>query len=342
MFGFNNDIAIDLGTATTLVYVRGKGIVIREPSVVAFDTNTGKTLAIGTEAAKMLGRTPPHIQAVRPMCDGVISDYLVTEEMIRYYIKKICGQMRTIKPRVMVCVPSITTDVEARAIVEAAASAGARRVYLIEEPVAAAIGMNIDISRPHGVMITDIGGGTTDIAVISLGGVSVSDSVKVAGNKFDEAIIRYIRRKYSVVVGDQTAERIKINIGCAWPKEEITYMDAKGLNVITGLPQVIHISSEEMREALEEPLQMISNTVHNVLENTPPELVADIAQDGILMTGGGSMLDGFDRYLSAKTGIKVVIAEDAADCVVLGIGKALEQYSTLAEGAKMFRGNLYE
>lgn len=341
MFGFNNDIAIDLGTATTLVYVRGKGIVIREPSVVAFDTNTGKTIAIGSEAAKMLGRTPAHIQAVRPMCDGVISDYLLTEEMIRYYIKKICGQMRTIKPRVMVCVPSITTDVEARAIVEAAASAGARRVYLIEEPVAAAIGMNIDISRPHGVMITDIGGGTTDIAVISLGGVSVSNSVKVAGNKFDEAIARYIRRKYSVVVGDQTAEKIKLQIGCAWPKEEMTYMDAKGLNVITGLPQIVNISSEEMREALAEPIMLIANTVHNVLENTPPELIADISQDGILLTGGGALLDGLDQYLSKRTGIKVVIAEDAADCVVLGIGKALE-YSSLTEGAKLFRGNLYE
>ena len=341
MLGFNNDIAIDLGTATTMVHVRGKGIVIREPSVVAVETSTGRVLSIGSEAARMLGRTPASIQAIRPLSDGVISDYLLTEEMIRFYIRKVCGQLRTIKPRVMVCVPSITTDVEARAIVEAAASAGARRVYLIEEPVAAAIGLDIDITKPHGVMVTDIGGGTTDIAVISLGGVSVSSSIKVAGNKFDEAIARYIRRKCSVAIGDQTAENIKIQCACAWPKPVKTSYEAKGLNVITGLPQVVTVDSEEMREALEEPLTLIGDAVHSVLEKTPPELVGDISQDGILLTGGGSLLDGLDQYISKRTGIKAVVAPQAPDCVVLGCARALEKYSNLAEGSKLFRSNVY-
>ena len=328
MLRFGQDIGIDLGTATVLVYIKGKGIVLREPSVVAIDKNTNKLLAVGEEARRMLGRTPGNIIAIRPLKDGVISDYDITERMLKYFINKVCKN-RIFKPRIMVCVPSGVTEVEKRAVVDAAIQAGAKRTYLIEEPISAAIGAGIDISKACGCMVVDMGGGTTDIAVISLGGNVVSSSIKVAGDKFDEAIIRYIRKKHNIMIGERTAEELKIQIGTAYPRKEEVFKEVRGRNLITGLPNIIKVTSKEMMEALEEPVTSIVEEVHAVLEKTPPELAADISDNGILMTGGGCLIYGLDKLIQEKTGIKVSVAEDAISCVAKGTGKALDNIEAI-------------
>ena len=329
----SKDIGIDLGTASVLVYVKGKGIVIREPSVVAIDKNTEKILKFGREAQMMLGRTPGNITAVRPLRDGVISQYEITFQMIRHFIKRACGGSVIFKPRVIICVPSGITEVEERSVVDAATQAGAKRTYLIEEPVAAAIGAGIDISAPNGHMVVDIGGGTTDIAVLSLGGVVVSESIKIAGDKFDEAIIRYVRRKHNVLIGERTAEEIKIKIGSAWPREEPRYLDVKGRCLIQGLPRVVRVHSQEIPDALEEPITAVIEAVCSVIERTPPELIGDILSNGIVMTGGGSLLYGLDRLISYATGIRTRVAERPIQCVAIGTGKSLDNISHIPEGS---------
>ena len=328
MFGFGQDIGIDLGTATVLVYVRGKGIVLREPSVVAIDKNSNKLMAVGEEARRMLGRTPGNIVAIRPLRDGVISDYDVTERMLKYFINKVCGR-RIFKPRIIVCVPSGVTEVEKKAVVDAAEQAGARKVHLIEEPIAAAIGAGLDIAKAQGSMVVDIGGGTTDIAVISLGGTVVSTSIKIAGDKFDEAIVRYMRKKHNIMIGERTAEELKINIGCVYPRVQEITLDIRGRNLVSGLPKTITVSSNEMLEALEEPAAAVVEAVHSVLERTPPELASDISDKGIVMTGGGSMIYGLDNLINKKTGIDVYLAEDAVSCVAMGTGKALDNMEVI-------------
>ena len=328
MFGWGQDIGIDLGTATVIAYVKGKGIVLREPSVVAVDSNTNDVLAVGREARRMLGRTPGNIVATRPLREGVISNYTVTERMLKYFISRVCGRF-VFAPRIMICIPSQVTEVEKKAVIDAATQAGARKVYLIEEPIAAAIGAGIDISKPCGNMVVDIGGGTTDIAVISLGGSVVSTSLKVAGDKFDEYIVKYIKKKHNIMIGERTAEDLKINIGCVYPKIQDTEMDIRGRDLIDGLPKTVTVYSSEMLEALIEPALMIVDAVHSVLERTPPELAADISDKGIYMTGGGCLVDGLDKLLQEKTGINVMIAEDAVSCVALGTGKALDNLDNL-------------
>ena len=325
------DIGIDLGTASVLVYVKGKGIVLNEPSVVAMDKTTGKLLKVGAEAQAMLGRTPGNIIAIRPLREGVISDYDMTERMLREFIHKVAG-VSFFKPRVIICVPSGITEVEERAVVDAGIQAGARRVYLIEEPVAAAIGAGIDISKPDGHMVVDIGGGTSDIAVISLSGVVESASIKVAGDQFNEAIVKYMRRKHNVLVGERTAELMKMQIGCVFPKEQETSIEIKGRCLVTGLPKVINVSSTEMLEAFEEPVERILEAIHGVLERTPPELVADISNNGIVMTGGGSLVDGFDKLIEARTGIHTVVAEGAISCVAEGTGRSLDSLNSMTDG----------
>ena len=320
---FGQDIGLDLGTASVIAYVKGKGIVLREPSVVAVNNLTGEVLAVGHEARRMLGRTPGNIVATRPLRDGVISDYTVTEKMLKYFIGKIGGRF-LFAPRIMICIPSQVTEVEKKAVIDAASNAGARKVYLIEEPIAAAIGAGIDISKPCGNMIVDIGGGTTDIAVISLGGSVVSSSIKVAGDKFDEYIIKYLKKRHNLMIGERTAEELKQQIGCVFPKIQDMEMDVRGRDLITGLPKTITVYSSEMMDALEEPAMLIVDAVHSVLEKTPPELAADISDKGIYMTGGGCLVDGLDRLLQEKTGINVMIAEDAISCVAKGTGKALD------------------
>ena len=325
---FGQDIGIDLGTATVIAYIKGKGIVLREPSVVAVNNITGEVLAVGHEARRMLGRTPGNIVAIRPLRDGVISDYTVTEKMLKYFISKIGGRF-LFAPRIMICIPSQVTEVEKKAVIDAASNAGARKVYLIEEPIAAAIGAGLDISKPCGNMIVDIGGGTTDIAVISLGGSVVSSSIKVAGDKFDEAIVKYIKKRHNVMIGERTAEELKQQIGCVFPKIQDMEMDVRGRDLITGLPKTITIYSSEMMEALDEPSMLIVDAVHSVLEKTPPELAADISDKGIYMTGGGCLIDGLDRLLQEKLGINVMIAEDAISCVAKGTGKALDNLDSM-------------
>jgi rod shape-determining protein MreB len=326
--GLAQDIAIDLGTATVIAYVKGKGIVLREPSVVAVDNNTGDVVAVGGEARRMLGRTPGNIVATRPLRDGVISDYSVTEKMLKYFINKVGGKT-LFAPRIMICIPSRVTEVEKKAVIDAASNAGARKVFLIEEPIAAAIGAGIDIAKPCGNMVVDIGGGTTDIAVISLGGAVVSTSLKVAGDKFDEAIVKYIKKRHNIMIGERTAEDLKINIGCVYPKVQDIQMDVRGRDLSTGLPKTITVHSSEMLEALIEPAMMIVDSVHSVLEKTPPELAADISEKGIYMTGGGCLVDGLDKLLEEKTGIHVMIAQDTVSCVALGTGKALDNLDAL-------------
>ena len=332
-FGLGQDIGIDLGTATVIAYVKGKGIVLREPSVVAVDNNTGEVVAVGGEARRMLGRTPGNIVATRPLRDGVISDYTVTEKMLKYFINKVGGKT-LFAPRIMICIPSRVTEVEKKAVIDAATQAGARKVYLIEEPIAAAIGAGIDISKPCGNMVVDIGGGTTDIALISLGGSVVSTSIKVAGDKFDEYLAKYIKKKYNLAIGERTAEELKVNVGCVYPKIQDVEMDVRGRDLTTGLPTTITIHSSEMLEALQEPAMMIVDAVHSVLERTPPELAADISDKGIYMTGGGCLIDGLDKLLQEKTGINVMIAQDTVSCVALGTGKALDNLDTLDEKAR--------
>lgn len=328
MFGFGQAIGIDLGTATVLVYVKGKGIVLREPSVVAIDRNTGEALTVGEEARRMLGRTPGNIVAIRPLKDGVISDYSVTEKMLKYFIKKVCGKF-VFAPTIMVCIPSGVTEVEKKAVIDAAMQAGARKVYLIEEPIAAAIGAGIDITKACGSMVLDMGGGTTDIAVISLGGAVVSSSIKVAGNKFDEAITKYIRKKYNVMIGERTAEDLKINIGCVYPRMQQLEMDVRGRNLTTGLPVNLTVNSNDILEALQEPANQIVEAVLGVLERTPPELSADISDRGIYMTGGGCLVNGFDKLIQEKTKIPVMIAEESVSCVAIGTGRALDDVEML-------------
>jgi len=333
LFGIGQDIGIDLGTASVLVYIKGKGIVLREPSVVAIDKNTNKLLAVGEEARRMLGRTPGNIVAIRPLRDGVISDYDITERMLKYFINKVCGNnfLKLVRPRIIVCVPSGVTEVEKRAVKDAAMQAGARKTYLIEEPIAAAIGAGIDISKACGSMVIDIGGGTSDIAVISLGGTVVSSSIKIAGDKFDEAIVRYMRKKHNIMIGERTAEELKINIGTVYPRVQEVTMDIRGRNLVSGLPKTITVTSSEIMEALEEPVSSIVETVHSVLERTPPELAADISDRGIVMTGGGSLIYGLDKLIQEKTGINVIVADDAVSCVALGTGKALENIEVLEQ-----------
>lgn len=323
----STDIGIDLGTASILVYIKGKGVVLKEPSVVAFDRDTGKVKAIGEEARLMIGRTPGNIIAVRPLRQGVISDYTVTEKMLKYFIKKAVGRKTLRKPRISVCIPSGATEVEKKAVEDATYSAGARDVQIIEEPVAAAIGAGIDISKPCGNMIVDIGGGTSDIAVISLGGTVVSTSVKVAGDDFDEAIVRFMRKKHNLLIGERTAEDIKINIGSAYKREELATMEVRGRNLVTGLPKTITITSDETLEALREPAMSIVDAVHNVLEKTPPELAADIFDRGIVMTGGGALLNGLDTLIQEKTSINTTIADDPLTAVAIGTGKYIELLS---------------
>jgi rod shape-determining protein MreB len=325
------DIGIDLGTASVLVYVKGKGIVLNEPSVVALDKNTGKLLKVGTDAQAMLGRTPGNIVAIRPLREGVISDYDMTERMLREFLHKVAG-FQLFKPRVIICVPSGITEVEERAVIDAGIQAGARKVYLIEEPVAAAIGAGIDITKPDGHMVVDIGGGTADIAVISLSGVVESTSIKIAGDQLNEAIVKYMRRKHNLLIGERTAEEMKIQIGCVFPKDEEESMDVKGRCLLTGLPKMISVTSTEMMDAFEEPVERIVEAIHSVLERTPPELVADISVNGIVMTGGGSLVSGFDKLITARTGIQTVIAEDAISCVALGTGKSLDELNSMQDG----------
>lgn len=332
MCSLAKDIGIDLGTASVLVYIKGKGVVLNEPSVVAIDKNTGRLLKVGAEAQAMLGRTPGNIVAIRPLRDGVISDYDMTERMLKEFIRKVTGGFHLFPPRIMVCVPSGITEVEERAVIDAGRQAGARRVYLIEEPVAAAIGAGIDITKPDGHMVVDIGGGTSDIAVISLSGVVESASIKVAGDQFNESIVKYMRRKHNILIGERTAEQMKMEIGCVYPKEEEATIEIKGRCLMTGLPKTITVNSTEMMEAFEEPVERILEAVHNVLERTPPELVADISNNGIVMTGGGSLVDGFDKLITARTGIHTVVAEDAISCVVEGTGKSLDSLGDMQDG----------
>lgn len=317
------DLGIDLGTATVLVYAKGKGVILKEPSVVAINKNNNKVLAVGEEARKMIGRTPGNIVAVRPLRDGVISDYDITEKMIKAFIKKACGKSKMTTPKVMVCVPSQATEVEKRAVMDAARNSGAKRVHLIEEPLAAAIGSGLDITKPNGSMVVDIGGGTTDIAVISLGGVVVRSSIKVAGDKFDEAIIKYVRTKYKIMIGEKTAEDLKLAVGSAFKGSRNLITTMKGRNLITGLPDQLEINTEEIREALLESVTLIVESVKSVLERTPPELAADIIEKGIVMTGGGSLLDGLDKLIESKTGVEVRVADNSVEAVAEGIGQVL-------------------
>ena len=318
------DIGIDLGTASILVYVKGKGVVLKEPSVVAFDRDTNRIKAIGEEARLMLGRTPGNIVAVRPLRQGVISDYTVTEKMLKYFIQKAVGKQRFRKPLISICVPSQVTEVERKAVEDAAFQAGARDVKIIEEPIAAAIGAGIDIARPCGNMIVDIGGGTSDIAVISLGGTVVSASIKIAGDDFDDAIVRYMRKKHNLLIGERTAEDIKIRIGSAYPRPESVTVDVRGRNLVTGLPKTITVTSEETEEALKDTTSQIVEAVHSVLEKTPPELAADIADRGIVLTGGGTLLYGLEELIESKTGITTMTAEDPMTAVAIGTGRYVE------------------
>lgn len=318
------DIGIDLGTASVLVYVKGKGVVLKEPSVVAYDRETNEVKAIGEEARLMLGRTPGNIIAVRPLRHGVISDYTITEKMIKYFILKALGRRTFKKPRICICVPSGVTEVEKKAVEEATFAAGAREVHLIEEPVAAAIGAGIDISKACGNMIVDVGGGTSDIAVISLGGTVVNTSIKIAGDDFDEAIVRYMRKKHNLLIGDRTAEEIKIKIGTTYPLAEIEKLEVKGRNLVTGLPKTVLVTSSETEEALKEISGQIVEAVISVLEQTPPELSADVLDRGILLTGGGSMLRGLEELIEEKTGIHTITAEDPLRVVAVGTGQYAE------------------
>lgn len=325
------DIGIDLGTASVIVYVKGKGIVLEEPSVVAMDRTNGKLLAVGEEARRMIGRTPGNIVATRPLKEGVIADYSTTEIMLKYFMKKVVP--RTIfRPRIMICVPTVITTVEKRAVIEAARAAGARHTFLIEEPIAAAIGAGLDISKPFGSMVVDIGGGTTDVAVLSLGGIVCGKSLRVGGDKFDDAIVRYVKKEFNLMIGERSAEEVKIQIANVFPEntaDEEVAMEVRGRSLISGLPQNIMISAAQTCEALQEPVDQIVDTIFSVLEKTPPELASDISEKGIIMTGGGSLIKGLSRLISERTDIPVTIAEEAVSCVALGAGNALDNLDML-------------
>lgn len=333
---FVEDIGIDLGTASVLVFRKGEGIVLHEPSVVALDKNTGKVIAVGEEAREMLGRTPGYISAIRPLREGVIADYDTTEKMLTYFIKRVIGNKFFLKPRVIVCIPTGATDVEERAVRQATLASGARQAYIIEEPLAAALGAGINISGATGNMVVDIGGGTSDIAVLALGGIVCNTSLRVGGDKFDEALIRYVRREYSLMIGERTAEAIKIRIGTAWvtPENKDQYMEVRGRDLVSGLPKTINISSQESWMALEEPVYAVIDSVKKVLEVTPPELSADIVNNGIVMTGGGSLLNGLDILLSKETNLPVQVADEAISCVAMGTGKALNEMNMLSKSAR--------
>jgi rod shape-determining protein MreB and related proteins len=322
------DMAIDLGTANTLVFVRGQGIVLNEPSVVAINVQNNRALAVGMEAKRMIGRTPASIQAIRPLRDGVIADFDVTEKMLRYFIQKV-HRRRWARPRIVVCVPSGITPVERRAVEEAAYHAGARRAYTIEEPMAAAIGSGLPIGEPSGSMVVDIGGGTTEVAVISLGGIVVSRSIRIGGDELDEAIIEWVKKEYNVLLGERTAEQIKMAIGSAWPRAEEPAAEVRGRDLVTGLPKTILLSSPEIRESIDEPVQAVVDAVKYTLDKTPPELAADIMERGIVLTGGGALLAGIDQRLANETGMPIVTASRPLQSVVLGSGKCLEEFDTL-------------
>ena len=324
------DMAIDLGTANTLVYVRGRGIVLNEPSVVAIDRDTNKVLAVGSEAKQMLGRTPGNIVAIRPLKDGVISDYEVSSEMIRYFIRQVHNKSRMFsKPRVLICVPSLATNVDRRAIEEAARDAGAREVFQIEEPMAAAIGAGLPVGEPQGSMVCDIGGGTTEIGVISLGGLVTKRSVKVGGDKLDDAIINWVKKEYSMLIGERMAERIKVEVGSAYPTADLAKAEIRGRDLITGLPRSITVTPEEIRRAIEEPVTEIVDTLKVTLDQTPPELSSDIMDRGIVLTGGGALLSGLDERLRSETGMPVTVADDPLNCVAMGSGRCIEDFETL-------------
>jgi rod shape-determining protein MreB and related proteins len=329
-------IGIDLGTANVLVYVRGRGIVINEPSMVAISTKDGKVKSVGVEARDMLGRTPETIEVVRPLRDGVIADYMVTQEMLRYFINKASGRFSLVKPEVMVCIPAGTTSVETRAVRDAALHAGARRVYLIREPLAAAIGAKIPVADPSGNMVIDIGGGTTEIAVISLNGIVVAKSLRVGGNKFDDAIASYIKRRYNLAIGDRTAEEVKIAIGSAMPLEEDVVMDVRGRDQVAGLPRTVQIHANEITEAITEPLEAIIGAVRAVLEETPPELSSDIIDKGMILTGGGAMLRHLNDLLTEVTGVPCYVADDPLSCVAIGTGLALEHLDVLSDSLEEY------
>lgn len=328
---FERDIAIDLGTNATLVYVRGKGVAMREPTVVAVEKASGKLLRIGEEAEKMLGRTPANIVAIHPIAAGVISDYDMTSRMLQALISRVTS-FSFFKPRVIICVPSSVTGVEERAIIDAVIEAGARKVYLVESAVATATGAGIDISKPDGHLVIDIGGGTTEVAVVSLGGVVECESIKTAGNAFDDAIVRYIRRKHNLLIGMRTAEELKLNIGCVFPRSEVSYQEVKGRCLLTGLPRSVTVSSNDMIEALEEPTEQLLETIHMVLERTPPELVADISVNGIVMSGGGSLIWGLDKLVTSRTGIETSVVDDPGACTAYGAGKMLRDLNNMQDG----------
>jgi len=328
---FSNDIAIDLGTATTLVYVRGKGIVLCEPSVVAVDKGSRKVRAVGSEAKQMLGKTPMNIEAIRPLRDGVIADFDITESMIRHFIRKVHNSRRMSRPRMIIGIPSGITEVERRAVRESAERAGAREVYLITEPMAAAIGAGLPVQEPAGNMVVDIGGGTTEVAIISLGGIVVFNSARTAGDELDDAIVQYIKKEYSMSIGERSAEAIKIKIGSAFPLEHEETIDLKGQDLVAGLPKTLTVSSQEIRAALKEPVSEILFTIRQTLERTPPELAADIVERGMVLTGGGSLLQGLDQLISEETKLPVIRAEKSIECVVLGAGRALEELDKLRE-----------
>ncbi|MDI3500606.1 MAG: rod shape-determining protein MreB [Thermoanaerobacter sp.] len=327
MRGFSKDIGIDLGTATTLVYVQGKGIVLREPSVVAIRTDSKAILAVGEEAKKMVGRTPGNIIAIRPMRDGVIADFDITKAMLDHFISKVNPRKGLFRPRVIVGIPSGVTEVEKRAVIEAALQAGAKEAHTVEEPMAAAIGAGLPVEEPTGSMVVDIGGGTTDVAVISLGGIVTSKSLRVGGDEMDEAIINYIKREYNLMIGERTAEEIKIQIGSAFPKPKEETMDIRGRDLVSGLPKTLKITSTEILEALKDPISSIIEAIKMTLEKTPPELAADIMDRGIMLTGGGALLSGIDKLIREETGMPVQIADQPTDCVALGAGKILEESS---------------
>ena len=324
-----SDIGIDLGTASILVYAKGKGIVLKEPSVVAYDKDNNKIRAVGEEARQMIGRTPGNIVAVRPLRQGVISDYEVTEKMLKYFISKAIGKRAFRKPRISICAPSGITEVEKKAVEEATYQAGAREVHIIEEPIAAAIGAGIDITIPFGNMIVDIGGGTTDVAVISLGGTVVSTSIKLAGDDFDDAIMRHVRKKHNLMIGERTAEDIKIQIGTVYSSPQPKSMEVKGRDTITGLPKSVTLTSEEIKEALRDATTQIMETIHSVLEKTPPELAADVAERGIVLTGGGALLGGLEELIEEETGINTIVADNPAQVVAIGTGKYIEMMSKM-------------
>lgn len=328
---FSHDMGIDLGTANTLVYVKGQGIVLSEPSVVAINLNTGKVRAVGNEAKSMIGRTPSNIQAIRPMKDGVIADFDITERMLRYFIQKVHNRKRLASPRVAISVPSGITAVEKRAVTESALQAGAKKVFTIEEPMAAAIGADLPVNEPQGCMIVDIGGGTTEVAVISLGGIVFSKSVRVAGDEMDQAIIQHLKRTYNIMIGERTAEEIKIAIGSAFPLKEELELQVKGRDQVLGLPKILTVTSEEIRESLREPVGAIVDAVRVTLERTPPELSADIVDRGVVLAGGGALLRGLDQLLKKETGLHVAVAEDPLSAVVLGTGKYLEEFKNFMD-----------